>query len=445
MPFEKSKGSALAALLALLILIGSIGISSSSTLRQQQQNSFTGITSAYAQQKEAGEETAEVNNTTISSNNMMTSTNDGNVSVVTTKEDPDVKFASNIEMIKGHMDQAVIDKDKNDTGLAKAHSEHPVAELYTLIGPEIQKHDSTLNSTLETALTDLPNKVDTLSASNFRTETEKIAKMLDQAYTEVVPATERNNSEFNAKVIISLVSHVAEEYGEGVKDGKIIATVEYQDAQGFRGRADGLFNQTVKDAFTTTNNNNSTLLQIKDDNATTVSLLSSYFIDLKSRMNSLQDASIIQNQTNKIIAELCKEFGIQEQTQSGADGQDSSSSGGSSSNDNNNNNSTTTTTSIIQNIQTTKQLLKQASVEYRKGNTPGADNLVTSAYLDNFEQVEPVLVQHNAIDLKQQIEQMIRVQLREMIKDNATADAIDSQINAINAKLDQAATVLETT
>lgn len=106
------------------------------------------------------------------------------------------------------------------------------------------------------------------------------------------------------------------------------------------------------------------------------------------------------------------------------------------------NNNTTTTT--LQYIQNAKQLLKQASIEYQKGNTTGADTLSTTAYLDNFEYVEPVLIQHNAIDLKEQTEQMMRVQLREMIKSNAAADQIDSQINAIIQKLDQAATLLKT-
>jgi hypothetical protein len=314
------------------------------------------------------------------------------------------------------LDQAVIDKERSDTGLAVAHSMHPAAELYTLIESEIQKHNSSLNNTLKTALTDLPNKANTLSPSDFRAETEKIDNMLDQADSEVIaPVNERTDTKFNANVIISLVSHAAEEYGEGVKDGKIVSMVEYQDAQGFRTRADGLFNQTVKDGFTGNNT------QQRDN---TIDSLK----ELKSMMNNVEDLSKIQNQTNKTIMEISTGAGIQTKGQDPTTAQD-----------NTNNN----TAGTVQYIQITKQLLKQASIEYRKENTTGADDLVTSAYLDNFEQVEPVLIQHNATDLKLQTEQMIRIQLREMIKDKASADEIDSQINAINAKLDQAASLLQ--
>ena len=48
------------------------------------------------------------------------------------------------------------------------------------------------------------------------------------------------------------------------------------------------------------------------------------------------------------------------------------------------------------------------------------------------------LVKHNAKALSDQIEQMMRVQLREMIKTQVSQDKIDSQIKAIDSKLDEA-------
>jgi hypothetical protein len=52
--------------------------------------------------------------------------------------------------------------------------------------------------------------------------------------------------------------------------------------------------------------------------------------------------------------------------------------------------------------------------------------------------VEIDLVKHNAKALSDQIEQMMRVQLREMIKTQVSQDKIDSQIKAIDSKLDEA-------
>ena len=89
-------------------------------------------------------------------------------------------------------------------------------------------------------------------------------------------------------------------------------------------------------------------------------------------------------------------------------------------------------------IEITRQLLHQVSVEYKKGNFTAAGELAIRAYLDNFEYVEQDLEKHGANDLKEQIEQMMRVELRDMIKSGVSQDQLDSQINAIDLKLTEA-------
>ena len=86
----------------------------------------------------------------------------------------------------------------------------------------------------------------------------------------------------------------------------------------------------------------------------------------------------------------------------------------------------------------TRQLLHQVSVEYKKGNFTAAGELAIRAYLDNFEYVEQDLEKHGAKDLKEQIEQMMRVELRDMIKSGVSQDQLDSKINAIDLKLTEA-------
>jgi hypothetical protein len=85
-----------------------------------------------------------------------------------------------------------------------------------------------------------------------------------------------------------------------------------------------------------------------------------------------------------------------------------------------------------------RNLLKQVAVEYQRGNHTGAEELATSAYLNNFEYVEADLMKHNAKALSDQIEQMMRVELRNKIKNNAPSEQIDFQIKAINTKFDEA-------
>jgi len=323
-------------------------------------------------------------------------------SAVADTGDSDVQFVANAEMIKGHMAKAVANKEDNETSLAKAHATHPVAEHYQVLQATIEAHDAQLNSQLKTSLEGLGGKVDTMTVSDFKAETEKISAMLDQAVSKVIPQTEAKDVQFNAKVMIALLKQLSQEYEEGVQNGKVVAMVEYQDAQAFRVRADTIFNLT-----------GSELTPHEKDNA------AGFFADLKSSMNNLEDISKIEGETIGIINEVREGAGLPaEDAQTGSE---------------------ITTAQYIQNV---KRLLQQVSKEYRNGNFTGADSLATTAYLDNFEYVEIDLVRHNATDLKEETEQMLRVQLREMIKDRVAADQLDAQINAIDSKLDQAITVV---
>jgi hypothetical protein len=104
-----------------------------------------------------------------------------------------------------------------------------------------------------------------------------------------------------------------------------------------------------------------------------------------------------------------------------------------------------TSDSTITFAQTARQLLNQTMDEYSRGNSSGAEELATQAYLDNFEYVEPALEQKGATDLKEQIEGMMREELRDMIRDDATIEEVDSHINATDAKLMEAISILNGT
>ena len=96
----------------------------------------------------------------------------------------------------------------------------------------------------------------------------------------------------------------------------------------------------------------------------------------------------------------------------------------------------------LQYIQNVRDLLKRASEEYGAGNATGAEALATTAYLDNFEYVESDLEQRNATELKEQTEQLMRVELIALINDGADPQVVDDKIAEINAKLDEAIVVV---
>ena len=105
-------------------------------------------------------------------------------------------------------------------------------------------------------------------------------------------------------------------------------------------------------------------------------------------------------------------------------------------------NETAKVSSNIGYVQTALQLLNQTKVEYTNGNYSAADDLVTTAYLNNFEYVEIPLMNKGAQDLKENIEDMMRKDLRQMIKNHLPEHQVDMQIDKIDTKLVEAISIL---
>lgn len=89
-------------------------------------------------------------------------------------------------------------------------------------------------------------------------------------------------------------------------------------------------------------------------------------------------------------------------------------------------------------LENARNLLNQTSVEYKKGNFTGAEELADTAYLDNFEHVEDVLEEKGSHSFMEDLEHMMREDLRELIKDKADQSELNMHINATDAKLVEA-------
>lgn len=85
-----------------------------------------------------------------------------------------------------------------------------------------------------------------------------------------------------------------------------------------------------------------------------------------------------------------------------------------------------------------RNLLNQTSVEYENGNFTGAEELADTAYLDNFEHVEGILEEKASKSFMEDIEHMMREDLRKLIQDKADQSELDMHINATDAKLAEA-------
>ncbi|CAN5193682.1 hypothetical protein BH18THE2_BH18THE2_38670 [soil metagenome] len=84
-------------------------------------------------------------------------------------------FVSNMEQISGHLNAEVMNKEAGNNTLAKAHTLHPIAEIYSSIEPQISNTNATLNGTLSTNLNQLSQIVNTSSAEEFESQSKKIS------------------------------------------------------------------------------------------------------------------------------------------------------------------------------------------------------------------------------------------------------------------------------
>ncbi len=94
----------------------------------------------------------------------------------------------------------------------------------------------------------------------------------------------------------------------------------------------------------------------------------------------------------------------------------------------------TRSSDVLSTIGNIEELLDQVSSEYNDGNQDTAFSLATTAYLENYEYVEGTIASKN-LQLMQEIELMLRVDLRNMIQNGESAEDIDAKIDSIKTEL----------
>jgi hypothetical protein len=314
-----------------------------------------------------------------------------------------VDFASNIEQIRGHLNAAMMNKEAGNNTLAKAHTLHPIAEIYSSIEPQIS--NVTLNETLATNLNQLSQIVNTSSTAEFDAQSKKINGLLNQTVQEVIPSEAADNSTFKLSVISDLLSIAGVEYGEAVENGSIKEIVEYQDGQAFVPRAQDVFSQVAPIIPLELN------VEIQETNG--------FFSDLNSAIQNKSSPEVVNRSIGAIIHEIAEITGISEES---LGGQGTSTESG----------------EIISEI---RSLLNQTVDAYKQQNYAEAEALATTAYLDNFEFIEAPLAEKDEV-LMENTEAMLREQLRQLIQNQVPAEQLQQHVDKINSNLDKAEQLL---
>ncbi|MDR4490474.1 MAG: hypothetical protein R2685_06175 [Candidatus Nitrosocosmicus sp.] len=310
-------------------------------------------------------------------------------------------FHSNIEQINGHIDKAVDNKIANNQKLTLAHTEHPIAEVLSLITIPLNESNSELNQTYYENLFNLDNLAKQNSTiADYENQSIKSLDLSDNVISTVIPSNILLSSEHNASVVKDLLNTAGSEYAEGVADGKLVQIVEFQDGSSFINRAYLLFNDT----------------QNISNDANKITLLQTDFANLTDSVNNLKDPSVIDQMIVKINSELGGENNQANGTSTQSDEQ-------------------LTSGDYIAKI---RGLLDQVISSYETNDKVKAKELATTAYLDNFEFIEAPIGK----ELSDKGESLLREKLRDQIDSNATLYEIKQNIADINAVLDDAAIAL---
>ena len=353
------------------------------------------------------------NMTTVSSPSGNGTTTIANETTTTMSSAPNatlVEFVSNIEQIRGHLDQALINKESENITLAEAHTLHPIEEIYSSIEDQLANQNSTLNQTLSAALQNLPSSATNATLQEFESQIDYVNTLLNDSMQAVVPSAEfSNNSAFNASVVGLLLEVAGHEYEEAVENGTVKAIVEYQDAQAFIYRAHLVFNSSAS------NINQSMAHEVEEVNEV--------FSNLNGAVNNKEAPATVEATINGIIHELAEITGLSESQLIGeevsAEEQDP--------------------IAIINNI---KSMLTQLIAAYGSQDYQGAESIAIEAYLENYEYVEAPIAQLDQ-QLMEQTEVMLREELRQMITDRVPVEQIEQHIAMINANLDRATELLQ--
>jgi hypothetical protein len=96
----------------------------------------------------------------------------------------------------------------------------------------------------------------------------------------------------------------------------------------------------------------------------------------------------------------------------------------------------------VEEIGEIKTMLAIAVGQVRDGDAEAAEETVGDAYLEHFEHVEGPLGERDH-ELMEELEEAISTDLRNDIKDGKSANEIQTEVDAIEAELDQAVEALQ--
>ena len=318
-------------------------------------------------------------------------------SVFADSDQEKLEFAQSLEETLGHFWAIEQNLNEQNAELALVHATHPIAELYDVMKPELNEYDSELDAKVRDTLMQLQNKTSTkVSREQAQVAIDEAKEVIEIARSTIVGENLSADPIFKAKIIKGLLETSVSEYREAVSDGKVIEMAEFQDGSAFVWKSEQIF-KTIK----------------PDIDSHIAEEIEEYYEDLWNSYEAKADPEQMETFAGGIIHEVEEILGTEEEE-----------------------------TDLLEYVENIRKLLEQTKTEYANGNNDIALSLATKAYLDNYEFLESPLIELGHEDLMEEVEIMLREELREMIRNEEPISSVNSQIDSILEKMDTIATVV---
>lgn len=311
--------------------------------------------------------------------------------------DEKTEFASYLEETLGHFWALEQNLDDGNAELALVHATHPVAELYDLMKPQLQQTDPSLDLQVQATLMELRQKATTdVSRAQAQEAIDEAKNIIEIARQTIVGTELSEGTNFKLALMKGLLETSIAEYSEAVSNGVIEEMAEFQDGSAFVWRSQQIFD-TIK----------------SDIDSHEAEEIEEFYDDLWAAYDRRADPSEVGTLAGGIIHEIDEVLGIEGEEED-----------------------------LLGYVDNIRSLLEQTKQEYSQGNTDVALSLATKAYLDNFEFLETPLAELGEEELMEEVEHLMREELRDMIKNGAPSSEVNAHIDTILEKMDTVAVVV---
>ena len=300
--------------------------------------------------------------------------------------DEKLSFAGSLEETLGHFWAIEQNLDDNNAELALVHATHPIAELYSSMKPELKEASPEFDAKIEKTLIDLGKRTGSdVTRQDAQTAIDEAKAIIQEARILIVGQETSQDTAFRAQLMQGLLNTSIEEYKEGVQNSQIEMMAEFQDGSAFVWKSEEIFNKIRAD--------------LPEHEAEEIE---EFYEELWNAYEQKVDSSNSGVFVDGIIHEVNEILG-----EEGKEGE------------------------LLEYVENIEELLTQVKTEYENGNSDLALSLSTKAYLDNFEYLETPLKEAGQEELVEELETMMREELREMIKNGASSSEVNSKVDTI--------------